>query len=148
MLPPFEDNQSLANDEVLEIFQYAIPSSWNKEMRRQGFDPLKQSLKEFISILKLNLYQSILKLKSTLVACHSDLSRDPTRITKQAATASSHRHAPRLFYTAKKKAPLIRYNRNTQSKQEGETHHNRIEGERKKHLKSLDYELHNILTTS
>ena len=48
MLPPFEANQSLANDKVLEIFQYAIPNSWNKEMRRQGFDPLKQSLKEFI----------------------------------------------------------------------------------------------------
>ena len=35
LLPPFGANQSLAQDEVLEIFQYAIPNSWNKEMRRQ-----------------------------------------------------------------------------------------------------------------
>ena len=47
-LPPFQENQSLAMDEVLEIMQYAIPNSWNKEMRRQGFDPLQNSLKKFI----------------------------------------------------------------------------------------------------
>ena len=43
VLLPFEDNQSLAPDEVIEIFHHAIPNSWKREMKKQGFNPYKES---------------------------------------------------------------------------------------------------------
>ena len=48
MLPPFKNNQSLAADEVIEIYHHAIPNSWKREMKKQGFNPYKSTLVEFI----------------------------------------------------------------------------------------------------
>ena len=38
-LPPFDDNQRLADDEMIDILIYGLPKSWIKEMDRQDFDP-------------------------------------------------------------------------------------------------------------
>ena len=48
MLPPFKNNQSLAADEVIEIYHHAIPNSWKREMKKQGFNPYKSTLVDFI----------------------------------------------------------------------------------------------------
>ena len=48
-LPPgFNAGQSLSNDELLEIYHCSIPSSWSKEMQRQGFDPMEHTSDEFL----------------------------------------------------------------------------------------------------
>ena len=48
-LPPdFSTNNSLTNDELMEIYHHSIPSSWSKEMQRQGFDPVEKTPTEFL----------------------------------------------------------------------------------------------------
>ena len=50
MLPPlFTPAQSLTEDEVLDIFIYATPSSWQREMERQGFDPYLNTILDTIN---------------------------------------------------------------------------------------------------
>jgi hypothetical protein len=39
-LPPFNANQQLGDNEVVDVLLYAFPKSWQGEMERQGFDPL------------------------------------------------------------------------------------------------------------
>ena len=41
-LPPFDADQHLSDDEVVDILLYATPKSWYAEMQRQGFDPFSQ----------------------------------------------------------------------------------------------------------
>jgi hypothetical protein len=47
--PPFDNNQSLTNEEVLDILEFAIPNTWQKSMVLQGFDPLIHTVSEFVS---------------------------------------------------------------------------------------------------
>jgi hypothetical protein len=42
-LPPFQADQSLAEDELIDILLFAFPKSWQGEMERQGFDPITRS---------------------------------------------------------------------------------------------------------
>ena len=39
-LPPHNTCQSLLTDELLDIILFGTPKSWQKEMERQGFDPM------------------------------------------------------------------------------------------------------------
>ena len=41
-LPPFENNQALSSDELLDILLHGTPRSWQNEMDRQGFDPIEK----------------------------------------------------------------------------------------------------------
>jgi hypothetical protein len=43
-LPPFDPNQSLSQDELLDIFLFGIPKSWNNEMTKQDFDPYRDNI--------------------------------------------------------------------------------------------------------
>jgi len=51
-LPPFGPNQGLGEDEVLDIVLYATPKSWQREMDKQGFDPLEHNLDEVIDFME------------------------------------------------------------------------------------------------
>ena len=51
-LPPFGPNQSLSNDELLDIVLFGTPRSWQNEMERQGFDPMEQQLFQVIDIME------------------------------------------------------------------------------------------------
>ena len=51
-LPPFRANQELSNDEILDIILFGTPKSWQKEMERQGFDPMEKGLDEVISFME------------------------------------------------------------------------------------------------
>ena len=42
MLPPFVQHQELSSDELLDILLHGTPRSWQNEMERQGFDPIKK----------------------------------------------------------------------------------------------------------
>ena len=50
-LPPFNDDQSLSTDELLDILLFGTPKSWQKEMERQGFDPLEHSVAEVVDFM-------------------------------------------------------------------------------------------------
>lgn len=40
-LPPFDPNQYLPDDEMVDIIMFGIPASWKNEMERQGFNPFE-----------------------------------------------------------------------------------------------------------
>ena len=46
--PPYNENQNLPDDEVLEHFEFAIPNSWQKQMVLQGFNTLEHTTEEFV----------------------------------------------------------------------------------------------------
>ncbi len=50
-LPPFRNDQGLGIDELLDIILFGTPKSWSREMDRQGFDPLTQTIVHVIDFL-------------------------------------------------------------------------------------------------
>lgn len=51
-LPPYEANQGLSDDELVEIVLFAVPKSWNREMDRQGFDPIMKTPEQVVDFLE------------------------------------------------------------------------------------------------
>ena len=51
-LPPWQPNQNLSEDEILDIVLFGIPKSWEREMDRQGFDPLNAEFAQVIAKLE------------------------------------------------------------------------------------------------
>jgi hypothetical protein len=51
-LPPFDANQGLTDDELIDILLYAVPKSWTKEMDKQGFDPVTKSPEQVVDFLE------------------------------------------------------------------------------------------------
>jgi hypothetical protein len=52
-LPPFKgDTQCLTDDELVEIITFAVPKSWNREMDRQGKDPVDMTSWEVVEFLE------------------------------------------------------------------------------------------------
>ena len=52
VLPPFGANQRLSDDELLDIILFGTPKAWQREMDRQGCDPVGQPLNEVIDFLE------------------------------------------------------------------------------------------------
>ena len=52
-LPPFNNNQGLPEDEILDILLFGTPKSWEREMDKQGFDRFSTDLNRVVSNLKL-----------------------------------------------------------------------------------------------
>ena len=46
--PPFEANQPLPQDELVDIGEFAIPMSWQKQMVLQGFEPLERDTSDLV----------------------------------------------------------------------------------------------------
>ncbi len=51
-LPPFGGNQSLSGDEILDILLFGTPRSWQKEMERQGFDPMNGTAADTLEFME------------------------------------------------------------------------------------------------
>ena len=51
-LPPFGTNQSIGKDELLDVLLFGTPKSWQKEMERQGFDPMDKPLKDVVDFME------------------------------------------------------------------------------------------------
>ena len=51
-LPPFEANQQLGMDEILDIVLFGTPKSWQKEMEHRGFDPLENTIGEVVDFME------------------------------------------------------------------------------------------------
>ena len=52
VLPPFGANQRLSDDELLDVILFGAPKAWQREMDRQGYDPVGQPLNEVIDFLE------------------------------------------------------------------------------------------------
>ena len=46
--PPFEANQPLPQDELVDIGEFAIPMSWQKQMVLQGFEPSEHDTSDLV----------------------------------------------------------------------------------------------------
>ena len=51
-LPPFNVNMRFSDDELLDIILYGIPKSWQREMDRQGIDPIALPLAELVQFFE------------------------------------------------------------------------------------------------
>jgi len=52
-LPPkFDETQSPAEDEIVDILLHGTPKSWQKEMDHQGFDPLGHAPMEVVTFME------------------------------------------------------------------------------------------------
>lgn len=47
LFPPFEADQKLPTDEILDILEFGMPATWQREFWRQGFDPIAHSIEDF-----------------------------------------------------------------------------------------------------
>ena len=52
MLPPFGNSQNLNADEILDIILFGTPKSWQREMDRQGFDPIENDIDQVVSFME------------------------------------------------------------------------------------------------
>ena len=46
---PGEVPKALQDDELLDLLEFGVPTSWQREMVHQDFDPLRNSLNNFIA---------------------------------------------------------------------------------------------------
>ena len=51
-LPPFQPNNKLSQDELLDILLFGTPRSWQKEMDRQQFDPIEKGLHDTVDFME------------------------------------------------------------------------------------------------
>jgi hypothetical protein len=51
-LPPFNTNQALTNDELVDVLLFGTPKSWQKEMDKQGFDPVEGTLDDLVTMME------------------------------------------------------------------------------------------------
>ena len=61
--PPFDKDQELPDDEILEHAEFAIPNSWQKQMVMHGFNTISRTMDDFIEFcerleLSENLYDT------------------------------------------------------------------------------------------
>jgi len=52
LTPKFDETQSLAEDKIVDILMCETPKSWQKEMDRQGFDPLGHAPMEVVAFME------------------------------------------------------------------------------------------------
>ena len=51
-LPPFDPNQHLPDDEILDVVLFGIPKNWEREMDKQGFDPFANQQADVLAKLE------------------------------------------------------------------------------------------------
>ena len=51
-LPPFAANQAFRDDEFIDIILFGTPTSWAREMDRQGFDPMDHTVEEVVTFME------------------------------------------------------------------------------------------------
>lgn len=51
-VPPAAANQALSDDELIDILLFGTPKAWQREMDRQGFDPLTHDFLEVVTFME------------------------------------------------------------------------------------------------
>ena len=52
LLPPFKSENRLSPEELTDIVLFGTPKSWQREMDRQGFDPMEKEITAVIDFLE------------------------------------------------------------------------------------------------
>ena len=52
LLPPFKMENRIKDEEFIDILLYATPRSWEREMDRQGFDPMESSINDVVDFME------------------------------------------------------------------------------------------------
>jgi len=50
--PAFDNTQCLTPDEIIDILLFGTPKSWQREMDRQGFDPLASTVTQVVEFME------------------------------------------------------------------------------------------------
>ena len=51
-IPPRDPNNKLSTDEIIDILLFGTPKSWQREMDRQGFDPIAESYNQVVLFME------------------------------------------------------------------------------------------------
>jgi hypothetical protein len=94
-LPPFEANQSLPEDDIIEIVLHACPNSWIQEMDRQDFDSDRHTLVELLQFLEHieSLEPTVIShsTKASSVSEHKSNTKRPTGKAKTGKWCNYHK---------------------------------------------------------
>jgi hypothetical protein len=94
-LPPFEANQSLPEDDIIEIVLHACPNSWIQEMDRQDFDSDRHTLPELLQFLERieSLEPTVIShsTKASSVSEHKSNTKRPTGKAKTGKWCEYHK---------------------------------------------------------
>jgi hypothetical protein len=64
--PPFEDNQEIDDEELIDIMEFGIPNSWQTNMVLQGFDPLDNTLADLVAFCKRHEFMEVNSEKNNI----------------------------------------------------------------------------------
>ena len=71
--PPFADDQSIPQDELMDIFEFSMPATWQKQAIIQGFDIMQHTPNEFVEFCE---HLEVATISPS--ACCMDLATAPT----------------------------------------------------------------------
>ena len=84
LFPPYNPDQKLPNDKLLDLLEFAVPNSWQKQFWLQGFDPIQHSITEFTQFCKC------FKFMETLYAeTHSTKKRPRANVNQKGGNGNS-----------------------------------------------------------
>ena len=95
-LPPWKANQQLPDEEILDIILFGIPKSWEKEMDRQGFDPLDRSLADVIAKLEDIESAEGFDAEATKVPAKTTKKKSPPKPSNESGQGNNKKHC--LFH--------------------------------------------------
>jgi len=83
-LPPgFNDAQRLSDDEIIDIILFGTPKSWQREMDRQGFDPLSHTPQEVVDFMeRIEMSEDFDGDKKTTVAKNNNKGKKKSNFNK------------------------------------------------------------------
>jgi hypothetical protein len=88
-LPPFAANQTLANDEVIDILLFATPNSWQVEMEKQNWDPMDHTITEVVNFMERIENAEEMVRKGTIVNDNGNNKKKPAKKKVIPTTPSS-----------------------------------------------------------
>ena len=91
-LPPWKANQQLPDEEILDIILFGIRKSWEKEMDRQGFDPLDRSLADVIAKLEDIESAEGFDAEATKVPAKTTKKKSPPKPSNESNQGNNKKH--------------------------------------------------------
>jgi hypothetical protein len=78
-LPPFAANQTLVNDEIIDILLFATPNSWQVEMEKQNWDPMDHTVAEVVNFMERIENAEDMVRKGTIVNDNGNNKKKPAK---------------------------------------------------------------------
>ena len=99
-LSPFDPDQALGADELVDILLFGTPKSWQKEMERQGFDPIANSANRVIEFMeRIEATEDFNDNSTKVKKPQSNKKKATTKSHEQKLKVCSH-HGPNPSHTS------------------------------------------------